>query len=131
MKSIKILVLLASLLISIPSFANSEEEKPAGNEPVYFAIKPNITVNVTGKAHILVIELQLYLKDTQTEDAIKKHLPMLRHDLITQFSGVNSATIDQIQTRAKLKELVLAYAKKIELPEEQVLDVLVTNMVMR
>lgn len=125
----KTLFLVASLLLPFNSFANSEA-KPV-NEPVYFQIKPNILVNLTGKARYLTMEVQLYLKDAAAEESVKKHLPMLRHDIVMAFSGQNRDTLDQLSVRAKLKEIVMAFAKKIELHDDQVMDVLVTNMLMR
>lgn len=91
--------LLLLLAISVPTLAaggNADED--AGDGSPYLPMTPAFVVNVDpeDERHIsfLKAEVTLRLNDAAQEVTVKKHMPWLRHELVTLFSR---QTLSQVQ----------------------------------
>ncbi|MGY6278069.1 flagellar basal body-associated FliL family protein [Methylomonas sp. MgM2] len=111
------LILLALLcLLPVLGYAKSDEEEGA---PVieYVEMAPKFTVNLAEPKKYLMVNIQLLVEGADRVETIKKHMPMLRHEIIMTFSGMH---LDDLQTteqrealRLKTKDLITQSLEKI------------------
>ncbi|MDT4331699.1 flagellar basal body-associated FliL family protein [Methylomonas sp. MED-D] len=119
------LVLLISLLL-LPglSAANSGEKKAdesAGPVIEYLEMKPAFTVNLAEPKKYLLLNVQLLVEGAEPVEKIKKHMPLLRHEMIMMLSGLHAADLQTMEQREglrlKTKEMITGLLTKIQNPD--------------
>lgn len=117
----KLILMLAMLLSPAMSYANSggaeKADESAGPVIEYVEMKPKFTVNLAEPKKYLLLNVQLLVEGAEHVEAVKKHMPVLRHEMIMMLSGMH---VDDLQTmeqrealRAKTKQLVTDLLVKI------------------
>jgi len=93
-------------LIAQPVLAQDEEEPEAEAEtegepavlsrPIYVPVKPAFVVNYgePGKLKYLKLEVSLRVKDTQSSNAVRHHMPLVRDYLVRHFSRLMDEDVD-------------------------------------
>jgi flagellar FliL protein len=118
-------ILLACLmLMPVLGFANSGGEKPdESGGPVieYIEMKPKFTVNLAEPKKYLMINIQLLVEGAEPVEKIKKHMPLLRHEMIMLLSGMHVAELQSMEQREalrlKTKQLITELLTKIHNPD--------------
>ena len=112
----KLILLAFMLLLPALGFAASNDEE-AGPVIEYIEMEPKFTVNLAEPKKYLLVNIQLLVEGSENVEKIKKHAPMLRHEIIMMLSGMH---IDELQTmeqrealRIKTKELITQALDKI------------------
>jgi flagellar FliL protein len=99
----RLLVVLLSLMFISVAAANEgakESESEAGVK--YIEMTPKFTVNLAEPKKFLLINVQLLVEGAGAIEAVKKHMPALRHELIMLYSGRPS---DELQTMTQREAL--------------------------
>jgi flagellar FliL protein len=102
----RVFLLLLSFLL-MPALVLAEEHGGGGEGeskggPTYLEITPKFVVNLIEPKKYLSINVQLLIDGASTETAIKKHMPVLKHELIMLFSD---RSIDSLQTMEQREAL--------------------------
>lgn len=84
----------------------NEGAKEAGAEtgPKYMEMTPKFTVNLAEPKKFLLINVQLLVEGASTIEAVKKHMPALRHELIMLYSGRPSEGLQTMEQREALRQ---------------------------
>lgn len=104
----RLFILLFSLLsLFNVAFANEGggEAPGPGKEaggPTYVEISPKFVVNLLEGKKYLSINVQLFIEGAETEAAIKKHMPAIKHELLMLFSD---RALDSLQTMEQREAL--------------------------
>ena len=100
------------------AYAEEEAEKKKEPEMEYLEMKPKFTVNLAERRKYLMVNVQLLIEGEQSIEKVKKHMPLLRHELIMLYSGLS---VDQLQTteqrevlRKKTKRRIIDALDKYE-----------------
>ncbi|MEY2666749.1 MAG: hypothetical protein RLZZ384_920 [Pseudomonadota bacterium] len=103
----RLFILLFSLLL-LPAFASAEEhgggegEAAAGPAKIqYMEITPKFVVNLVEPKKFLAITVQV-LVEGAAADAVKKHMAVIKHELLMLFSD---RSIDSLQTMEQRETL--------------------------
>lgn len=114
------LILLAALLL-MPMLGFAGDDKKEGEEgPVieYIEMTPKFTVNLAEPKKYLLINMQLLVEGAENVEKIKKHMPMLRHEMILMLSGMPRADLETMEQRealrVKTKDLITEVLTKTE-----------------
>nr|WP_305907149.1 flagellar basal body-associated FliL family protein [Methylomarinum sp. Ch1-1]MDP4519876.1 flagellar basal body-associated FliL family protein [Methylomarinum sp. Ch1-1] len=109
--SVRVFVLWFCLL-TFSSFAYAEEaaEQEKASEMAYLEMKPKFTVNLAERRKYLMINVQLLIEGERYIEKVKKHMPLLRHELIMLYSGLPA---DQLQTMEQREALRLKTKRRI------------------
>ena len=117
----KVILLVAMLLSPTLVFANSGAEKPdesAGPVIEYVEMAPKFTVNLAEPKKYLMINVQLLVEGAEHVAKVKKHMPVLRHEMIMLFSGMHVADLQTMEQREalrlKTKQLITDLLIKIQ-----------------
>ena len=100
------LIVVLSLLFMSVAAANEggkESEAEAGGVK-YIEMTPKFTVNLAEPKKFLLINVQLLVEGAGAIEAIKKHMPALRHELIMLYSGRPSDQLQTMQQREALRQ---------------------------
>lgn len=112
----KLILLALMLLLPVLGFAKSEEES-TGPVIEYVEMAPKFTVNLAEPKKFLLVNIQLLVEGAENVEHIKKHMPMLRHEIIMMLSGMHIADLQTMEQRealrAKTKELITESLTKI------------------
>ncbi|MFI3156398.1 MAG: flagellar basal body-associated FliL family protein [Methylococcaceae bacterium] len=101
----RLLVLVLSLLFMSVAAANEgakESEAEAGVK--YMEMTPKFTVNLAEPKKFLMVNVQLLVEGGAAIEAIKKHMPALKHELIMLYSGRPSAELQTMEQREALRQ---------------------------
>lgn len=112
----KLILLALMLLLPVLGFAKSEEES-TGPVIEYVEMAPKFTVNLAEPKKFLLVNIQLLVEGAENVEHIKKHMPMLRHEIIMMLSGMHIADLQTMEQRealrTKTKELITESLTKI------------------
>lgn len=127
--------LIATIIVAFAisaSAASASESKGEGSGPKYAKLD-TITVNLQGLVQFLQTSITLKVASTEVEEAIKLHMPMVRHELILLLSSRQPGQISSLEGKQKLiSETRSAVNKTIRMAEKQgVLDVLFESFVIQ
>jgi len=114
--------MLPLLLLPALALANSGGEEKADESagPVieYVEMKPKFTVNLAEPKKYLMINVQLLIEGAEHVEKIKKHMPVLRHEMIMMLSGLRVADLQTMEQRealrAKTKQMITDLLIKIQ-----------------
>lgn len=104
------LLIISLLCFSGFIYAGDEEVQ----EPVleYLEMSPKFTVNLAERKKYLLVNVQLMVEGSEAVEKIKKHFPVLRHQLIMFFSGLSAADLQTSKQREKLRQGALAVIRE-------------------
>lgn len=110
-------LILLALMVMLPAlgFAKSEEEGIPVIE--YVEMAPKFTVNLAEPKKYLLVNIQLLVEGAENVERVKKHMPLLRHEIIMMLSGMHIADLQSTEQREalriKTKELIIQSLDKI------------------
>jgi flagellar FliL protein len=107
----RLFVLLFSLFF-VSNFAFANEGAAAGEDkpsvgPSYLEITPKFVVNLLEPRKYLAINVQLLIDGTETDVAIKKHMPVIKHELIMLFSDRSLDSVQTMEQREALRQAAI------------------------
>jgi flagellar protein FliL len=99
------LILLAALILMPMIGLAGDDKKEAEEGPVieYIEMTPKFTVNLAEPKKYLLIKVQLLVEGAENVEKIKKHMPMLRHEIILMLSGIPRADLETMEQREALR----------------------------
>jgi len=110
----KLILLLMLLGLPWMAQANSGGEKAeesAGPVIEYVEMKPKFIVNLAEPKKYLMLNVQLLVEGAEHVAKVKKHMPLLRHEMIMMLSGMNVADLQTMEQREalriKVKQLII------------------------
>jgi len=88
---------------------------PEKGEAIYITIPDPFLVNiVSGKrSRMMQIKVQFMVRSTESEDLVKKHLPLIRNDMLDFFSTADAKEVQTREGRSALKKGALQVARKV------------------
>ncbi len=121
-ETVRTFILLISLmLLPMLAGANSGEKKAdesAGPVIEYVEMKPKFTVNLAEPKKYLMLNVQLLVEGAEHVEKVKKHMPVLRHEMIMMLSGMKSTDLQSMEQREALrvitKQLITDLLTKIQ-----------------
>ena len=110
---------------------------PVKKKAEYYAIRPPFILNFKddkGRQRFLQIGVSVMSRESEAIDALRKHAPLIRNNLILLFSGQEFAELQKPEGKDKLAELALVelqtfLQEEIEMPGVE--KVLFTDFVMQ
>ena len=81
-----------------------DEEEPELGDPIYLKLEPPLTVNFERGQRIsyLQAEVEVMARSEEALDAVEKHMPVVRNNLLMLFSD---QSFQELNTRAGREEL--------------------------
>ena len=70
----------------------------------YLEMKPKFTVNLAERRKYLMVKVQLLIEGEEYIEKVKKHMPLLRHELIMLYSGLPVAELQTMEQREALRQ---------------------------
>ena len=107
----RVLIILLSLLF-LPAFVLAEEEEKTEPAIEYLEMSPKFTVNLAGRRNYLMINVQLMIEGEANIEKIKKHMPVLRHELIMLYSGRKDEDLATMEQREALRQETIETLRK-------------------
>lgn len=109
-----VILMLMLLLLPVLGFASEgggeKADESAGPVIEYVPMAPKLTVNLAEPKKYLMIDIQLLVEGAEHVEKIKKHMPLLRHEMIMLLSGMHVADLQSMEQRealrAKTKDLI-------------------------
>ncbi|MCX7102701.1 MAG: flagellar basal body-associated FliL family protein [Methylobacter sp.] len=98
------LLVLSFLFMSVAAANEGAKEAEAETGPKYMEMTPKFTVNLAEPKKFLLINVQLLVEGASTIEAVKKHMPALRHELIMLYSGRPSDELQTMEQREALRQ---------------------------
>jgi len=133
-KSSKVIIIAAAVLVlligggaayyfmagddSSESVENSEEQKEeaaVASEQVYYDLEKALIVNFPkgSAASLIQVSLSLLLDSVETIDAVKKHEPMIRNNLLMAISAKGADKLQTTEGKEELRAEMLAEITKV------------------
>lgn len=90
-------------------------KEPVKGDAIYISVKEPFLVNIkSGKrSRMMQIRLQFMVRSKQAEDLVKKHMPLLRNDLLDYFSVADAEVVQTREGRNALKQGALETAQTV------------------
>jgi flagellar FliL protein len=131
--------LLAGAASSAPA---DQKDTPGANgkgenkEAIYFAIDPPFVVNFAdqNQMRFLQVTMEVMAYDPDVIDAVKKHLPVIRNNLVMLLSSQDAKTLFSLQGKQGLRQQCLEEIQKVikeRTGKKGVEDVYFTSFVMQ
>ena len=95
--------------------ASSQGAKPVRREAVYVSLDPPFTVNLQGHGPTRYFQatVEVLTRDPAVEAALKRHLPIIRNDLVILFSSKDAKDLASMEGKERLRAEALATVKKV------------------
>lgn len=108
-QSLRSICLLLIALAFYPLTAGAEEEAADGEAPLaevhYVPLKPAFVTNYqAAKLRYFKADVTVKVRGTTTAEAIDRHLPYIRHNLVMLFSSQSGDALNSIEGKHKLQE---------------------------
>lgn len=119
MRSVIALLLALSLIgLSPQTLAEEEKEGEETSPPkkaLYLALSPPFVVNLSSgsKRRFMQVKAQLMSYDSDIIDAIKHHMPAVRHTMLMLLAHQTAATMYDVQAREALRQQALDDLRKV------------------
>lgn len=118
----KLIFMLMLLYLPMLALANSgggeAPDESAGPAIEYVEMKPKFTVNLAEPKKYLMLNVQLLVEGAENIEKIKKHMPVLRHEMIMMLSGLHVTDLQTMEQREalrlKTKQLITDLLIKIQ-----------------
>jgi flagellar FliL protein len=116
--------------------AAEEAAEPQQMPAIYFDFKPPFIVNYqwNGRQRFVQVSLSVMTRKGAVVDAIQKHMPLIRNNLLMVFSAQDFEMLRTPEGKEALRQQVLEDLQKVlneEIGEPGVEQVLFTNFVMQ
>lgn len=96
---------------------DEEDEEGAADSSVYHEFHPNFVVNIfdksTDRTRFLAIDLAASAPEQADIDALKKHMPAMRNDLIMLFSSQDVDQLHSVEGKETLRKQTLEVVRKV------------------
>lgn len=123
---------LATTLLALLSVLASPSARAADGLD-FVSMLPHFTVNL-GDGSFLQMEAQTLVKNSETGEAVKSHMPALRHHIIMYLSDLFPEDLQTAKQREELREeltrLVRQTLKNMQMPDD-VKGFYVTSLIMQ
>ena len=136
MKSAIASLLLLAIFFAPTTWAEEEAEAEAGvkEEIIYVELKPSFVANYQArKIRYLKADVTLQVEGSATAEAIARHKPVIRHNLVMLFSRQIEEQINTMEGKLQLKEDALREvisALEMESEPSGVKDILFTSFIL-
>jgi len=92
-----------------------DEEGDAANEELYYDMSKSLIVNFPkgSGASLIQVSVSLLVKGAETIDAVKKHEPMIRNNLLMAISAKGAANLKTREGKEALRETMLDEIGKV------------------
>jgi len=100
----RIFILFLSFFLVVNNVYAAEDETSAELNIEYLEMSPKFTVNLDRRNKYLVVNVQLMVEGEDYVEKVKKHLPVLRHELIMLYSGRSTAELQTMEQREALRQ---------------------------
>ncbi len=100
----RFLIVVFTVLFMSVAIAEEAKESEAESGVKYIEMAPKFTVNLAEPKKYLLINVQLLVEGPKTIEAVKKHMPALRHQLVMLFSGRPYADLQTMEQREALRQ---------------------------
>lgn len=92
-----------------------EEQLPVRDDPTYVDLKPPFTVNLDPQDPVgfLQISLQVLTYNDEVADALEKHKPLIRNNLVLLFGKQKSVDLRQPEGKEKLQKSALETVQQV------------------
>lgn len=93
----------------------SEEEMEAANEEIYYDMSQALIVNFPKGAgvNLIQVSVSLLVKGSETVEAIKKHEPMIRNNLLMAISAKGAEDLKTKEGKEALRAMMLDEVRKV------------------
>jgi len=93
----------------------SEEEAEAANEEIYYDMEQSLIVNFPkgSGANLIQVSVSLLAKGAETVEAIKKHEPMIRNNLLMAISAKGPKNLKTREGKEELRAAMLDEVGKV------------------
>ena len=111
----KIFLALLILSLGITGAIAAEEQAPPTGDSAYVSIGDPMVLNLSGtrKLTFLQISADVLVSDSDAEEAVKVHIPAVRHSLIMLLSEQKAADIKSPGTREEIRKIATANVKRL------------------
>jgi flagellar FliL protein len=97
------------IYIFATSLLHAEDGEEGLGNVQYIPLKPAIITNYQSKKlSYIKVEITLQVTGNETAEAIDRHLPYIRHNLVMLFSRQEEGTLASAEGKSRLKEDALA-----------------------
>ncbi len=85
------------------------EEESAVSEQIYYAMDQSLIVNFPKNpvASLIQVSVTLLVKDAETVEALKKHEPMIRNNLLMKISAKGASKLQSREGKEELRSEML------------------------
>lgn len=91
-----------------------EEEKKPKEPPIYFSLEEPFIVNLsTRSTRFLQVSVELMARDDDVIEAVQKHRPLLRNNLLLLFSAQSPETISTPEGKEAMRRAALAEVQSV------------------
>lgn len=93
--------------------ASAEEGETAKGEAIYLPLE-TMVVNFGGQgpARFLQVDIQVMTRDSEVQEAIEAHMPVIRNDLLLLLSNQSYEQVSTLEGKEKLRKQVLETLRK-------------------
>ena len=111
----KMLLSLLLLAFGIAAAQAADEQEPAPGKSAYISLGDPMVLNLSGKRKLtfLQISADVLVRDSDTEEAVKIHVPAIRHSLIMLLSEQKAADIKSPAKREEIRQVATANVKRL------------------
>ena len=114
----------------------AENAAPKPTPAIYYDFKPPFIVNyqVKGRQRFVQVSISVLTRKPEVVDALKKHMPLLRNNLVMALSAQDFEALRTPEGKEALRQTMLDQIQKVltqETGEAGVEQVLFTNFVMQ
>lgn len=96
-----------------PEEAEEEEKKPK-EPPIYFSLEEPFIVNLsTRSTRFLQVSVELMARDDEVIEAVQKHRPLLRNNLLLLFSAQSPETISTPEGKEAMRRAALTEVQSV------------------
>jgi flagellar FliL protein len=128
------LALCALLLLAEPAYAQDDEDALPPNS-IYIELTPPMVANYGSEGRLRYVRVGVSIRAQESvEDAIRRHLPWIRHELLMLVSAQTDEAIGSTTGRESLRDEALQRVRQVLREEEDVEgveDVLFTSFVVQ
>lgn len=119
-----------------PEMAAAQAEPEPPKETIYHTITPEFVVNFIqpSETQFLMVDVTVASKDSVVIEALEKHEPQVRNELLLLFSEHANESLFTNEGKASIRELATEKVKEIvtaHLPDGEIEDLFFTRLVMQ
>ena len=104
----KLPAILSALIVTVlPALAQAKDPAPA-NTPTYVELSPSFVTNFQApRIRFIKADIALKVEDASTVDAVHRHTPYIRNNLVMLFNRQSEGSLQSPEGRQYLKEQAL------------------------